>query len=636
MAISPPEVSSIPRSSAHDSTTPFTLDTPVFISNDTTTAGVQVFALEEQEEEEEPTGQIGGDTREMTEAEDEFQIPKRNKTSEAWDDFDEVEENGLNYAICKHCKKKLSRGKSKQTSSMWRHRNRCSARKASIRKAEQQTKLNFQPADDSFPTLPPLSGKFDMEKVREAAAHWVLMHEHPFTILEEEGFNLMMKRAVPEWKKISRATAKNDCMQVYELEKNKLRNKLKNVERVSITTDLWKSKNQKIEYMVITGHWIDSDWKLQKRVLSFVHIPPPHRGVEIASSIFKSAKEWGIEHKIYSISVDNASNNDVAVRILRDDISRSKKLLCDGKLFHVRCCAHILNLVVQDGISEIVDITKAIRDSVEFVNRSEGRALMFAEIAQQLHIPGKKLLYDCKTRWNATFEMLNCAIKFKDVFPRFQDREQSYDFCPSAEDWKKAEKVCSVLEKFWECTHIISGSDYPTSNLFLQELVKIKKVLDARVNDEDPFIRAMVRRMKTKFDKYWGECNLILAVAAILDPRQKMRVVDFTYPQMYLPSEASHNISTIRRVLFELYDEYVALAANPTGGPMASSSSQRQGTNATKKTRWGDFDQYCDEVETSEPHKSELVDYLDKPRQKIGEDLDEFDCLGWWKINRIS
>lgn len=126
--------------------------------------------------------------------------------------------------------------------------------------------------------------------------------------------------------------------------------------------------------------------------------------------------------------------------------------------------------------------------------------------------------------------MLNCAIKFKDVFPRFQDREQSYNFCPFAEDWEKAKKVCSVLEKFWECTHIISGSDYPTSNLFLQELVKIKKVLDAQVNDEDPFIRAMVRRMKTKFDKYWGECNLILAVAVILDPRQKMRVVDFTYP----------------------------------------------------------------------------------------------------------
>ena len=58
----------------------------------------------------------------------------------------------------------------------------------------QQTKLNFQPADEIFSTLPALhTGKFDMEAMREAAAHWVLMHEHPFTILEEEGFNIIMR-----------------------------------------------------------------------------------------------------------------------------------------------------------------------------------------------------------------------------------------------------------------------------------------------------------------------------------------------------------------------------------------------------------------------------------------------------------
>ncbi|XP_071916216.1 zinc finger BED domain-containing protein RICESLEEPER 2-like [Coffea arabica] len=243
-----------------------------------------------------------------------------------------------------------------------------------------------------------------MEAMREAAAHWVLMHEHPFTVLEEEGFNIMMRRGMPEWQKISRGIAKNDCVTVYEVEKKKLKNKLKHVQ------------------------------KLKKRVLNFVHIPPPRRGVEIAAAIFKCAKEWEIDHKIHTISVDNASNNDVAIRLLKDDFSRSKKLLCGGKLFHVRCCAHILNLVVQDGLSKIVDITNNIRESVEFVNRSKGRALLFAEIAQQLRIPGKKLLYDCRTRWNATFEMLNCAIKFKDVFPRFQDREPHYDFCPSPDD----------------------------------------------------------------------------------------------------------------------------------------------------------------------------------------------------------
>ncbi|KAL3532969.1 hypothetical protein ACH5RR_006490 [Cinchona calisaya] len=204
----------------------------------------------------------------------------------------------------------------------------------SLRQAMQQTKINFQPTDAPALPIPPLHfKKFDMEKMRETAAHW-----------------------------------------------------------------------------------------LQKRVLSFVHIPPPRRGVEISDAIFKCIKEWGIENKIFTISVDNASNNDVAIRLLKDAFSISKNLVCGGKLFHVRCCPHIFNLVVKDGLSQIVDITDNIRESAEFVNCSDGRLLLFANIVQQLLLSGRKLIYDCRTRWNSTFEMLSCAIKFKEVFPRFRDR----------------------------------------------------------------------------------------------------------------------------------------------------------------------------------------------------------------------
>ena len=94
---------------------------------------------------------------------------------------------------------------------------------------------------------------------------------------------------------------KNDCTAVYEMEKKKITNLLRQVSKLSLTTDLWKAKNQKIEYMVITSHWIDANWKLQKRVLNFVHIPPPRRGVEISVAIFKCVKEWGVDNKIYSI-----------------------------------------------------------------------------------------------------------------------------------------------------------------------------------------------------------------------------------------------------------------------------------------------------------------------------------------------
>ncbi|KAK4418453.1 Zinc finger BED domain-containing protein RICESLEEPER 2 [Sesamum alatum] len=129
--------------------------------------------------------------------------------------------------------------------------------------------------------------------------------------------------------------------------------------------------------------------------------------------------------------------------------------------------------------------------------------------------------------------MLAAAIKFKDVFLRFADREPHYDICPSAEDWTKAEKVCSVLELFWAATHIVSGSDYPTSNLFLNEVSRVKALLDKKSLDNDIFIRDIVARMKIKFDKYWGDSNLLMSIAAVLDPRQKLRALDFCFPRLY-------------------------------------------------------------------------------------------------------
>ncbi|XVE63664.1 hypothetical protein DITRI_Ditri07aG0037900 [Diplodiscus trichospermus] len=196
--------------------------------------------------------------------------------------------------------------------------------------------------DEQFVTPTLTNGKFDMAKMREANAHWIFMHAHPFTIVEEEVFNMMQRRGMLEWEKMSHNTIKKDCVQVYEIEKKKLKSLLKNISKISITTDMWKSTNQKLEYMVLTGHFVDSNWKLQKPVLSFVHLFPPHHGVEIADNFYKCLKDWSIEKKVYTISVDNASNNDSTIKILTDTFSRNKKLLCGGNLFHVRCCAHIL------------------------------------------------------------------------------------------------------------------------------------------------------------------------------------------------------------------------------------------------------------------------------------------------------
>ena len=82
-------------------------------------------------------------------------------------------------------------------------------------------------------------------------------------------------------------------------------------------------------------------------------MPPLRTGLDIADGIYKCLKKWEIEGKIFSISVDNVAYNDNVVNTLKTNFSKVRKLPCGGRLFHVRCCAHILDLLVKDGLSMI-------------------------------------------------------------------------------------------------------------------------------------------------------------------------------------------------------------------------------------------------------------------------------------------
>ncbi|XP_022716285.1 zinc finger BED domain-containing protein RICESLEEPER 2-like [Durio zibethinus] len=284
---------------------------------------------------------------------------KRQKTSAVWLEFKEVIlSDGSKKGECVHCKKKLAINTSKSTTQFKRHLTTYVKRKIF---QNQQQMINFQLVNTcgDVQILPALTdGKFDMVKMREAAAHWILMHEHPFSIIEEEGFNMMQKHEMPEWEKVSRNTIKKDCMQVYEAEKKKLKALLKTVSKISLTTDLWKSTL--FTYLLLVA------------VLRLLIV--------------------------FTLSVDNASSNDVAIKILKDTFSRNRMLLCGGKLFHVRCCAHILNLMVQDGFSEIKNVISDVHESVSFINQNEARLNSFSDIVQQLQLPDRKLILDCKTR----------------------------------------------------------------------------------------------------------------------------------------------------------------------------------------------------------------------------------------------
>jgi len=94
--------------------------------------------------------------------------------------------------------------------------------------------------------------------------------------------------------------------------------------------------------MVVTCNFVDSDWFLQKRVLNFCNVPPPYSGVVIVDALRKCFGDWGIQDNVFTITVDNAKANDIAIRIHKDDFELREILPIGGRLFHVRCMLMLL------------------------------------------------------------------------------------------------------------------------------------------------------------------------------------------------------------------------------------------------------------------------------------------------------
>ena len=96
--------------------------------------------------------------------------------------------------------------------------------------------------------------------------------------------------------------------------------------------------------MSLTGHFIDDDWKLHKRILSFCQVED-HRGETIGRKIEMCFREWGI-NVIFTLTMVNASSNGDTIKFFQTVTKDWEGTVLEHKFLHMRCCAHILNLIV--------------------------------------------------------------------------------------------------------------------------------------------------------------------------------------------------------------------------------------------------------------------------------------------------
>nr|XP_012569713.1 zinc finger BED domain-containing protein RICESLEEPER 1-like [Cicer arietinum] len=204
-------------------------------------------------------------------------------------------------------------------------------------------------------------------------------------------------------------------------------------------------------------------------------------------------------------------------------------LMRDVEHFHMRCAAHILNLVVTDGLKEFFSAISSIRNAVRFVKSSPHWAAKFREYVQLDGISCKKLLsLDVSTCWNSTYLMLEVAEKFQVAFGKLEVEESSYkDFFgkagpPTSSDWDTARAFATFLKLFYETTRVFSSSQHGSIHADFQQLSAIYCELQNASLNLSTIFASVAEDMLAKYDKYWGSItniNKLLYFGVIFDPR---------------------------------------------------------------------------------------------------------------------
>ena len=267
--------------------------------------------------------------------------------------------------------------------------------------------------------------------------------------------------------------------------------------------------------MVITVHYVDASWRLKKLIIGFKHITD-HKGQTISNVLLECLSDWGIIN-VFCITVDNATANSSALRKFQSSfaLGSDQAFVLDGEFLHMRCSAHIINLIVRDGMAEIDQSVVAIRNAVSYVRSHTNKLRSFELKVDSGKITRGSLPLDVKTRWNSTYLMLTTAQKFKVAFDKMEAEDRLYNdhFSefengasrvgpPQQRDWSAVEKLCQFLIIFYNSTLVVSASTSLNSHKCYGEIVTIATNLLELSSSPDSEMRSKASDMLKKFEKY--------------------------------------------------------------------------------------------------------------------------------------
>ncbi|KAG4996950.1 hypothetical protein JHK84_027983 [Glycine max] len=426
----------------------------------------------------------------------------------------------------------------------------------------------------------------EVELEQESQSISIIEHDLPIKFVEFRNIRQWLKYLNPDVIPISRNTTKVDVLKIHMREKEKLKELMVRIpSRISLTYDLWTTCTTK-GYICLTAHFIDTNWRLNSKILNFCHMPPPHIGHELSKKILDFLIDWGTKKKIFSWVVQEHLKSQLVLQ--------NNGLLCDEDFFHVNCSTHVLNLIVKERQKVCSKALEKIRDSVIYVRGSESRMKKFKE---------------CIERVGGVDTSASLCL---DVPTSLHFHDENYTYCPSVEEWKIGEKIYVFLLPFYETTNLILEESYHTSNFYFLQVSKIQCVILASLNDDDGV-----------FEKYWEEYSVVPALGAVLNPRIKLSLLEYCYSKVDASTSES-KLQKVKNKLYKLFKHYSFKEQNTTttqGTPISNIVNEPKSSFSQLL-----FNLVC------KIGKSQLEVYLEESNLDFSYH-ENLDVLHWWKDN---
>ncbi|KAH0669284.1 hypothetical protein KY285_023443 [Solanum tuberosum] len=511
------------------------------------------------------------------------------ETSQIWDHFSKfIAKGGKCRAKCNYCTKTFAADSVNGTTTLWNHLT-VKCLKSPFKSDKWQTTL--KPIKRGWPEGGSTEkGVFNMDEIKRAITEFIIIDEQPFRAVEGEGFKKLMAKAFPNFEVPSRVTVARHCLRIYQEEKEKLKELIKN-QRETI------------------AKWIED-----------------------------CLLGWGIEN-LFTVTLDNATANDAAIKSLKGRIEDWKGVMFENQFLHVRCNAHILNLIVKEGLDEQIEPISHIRSAIKYVRSSSSRFATFKSVVEKVKIDTRGLVsLDVETRWNSTYTMLDKALKFEKAFTRMYVDDQNYQKqCreistttknPSTDDWKNVKAFVKFLNIFYQATLKFSGSLYSTSHSFFHDFFNLRNDIIKYTKHDDLILVDMATRMKSKMDKYWGKfesMNMLLMVAVVLDPRYKMQYVEYILSIAYGSLMGRLKSQDVRDVLNLLYNHYNCSCSEDPNENIENDNCVMGESSDLLQSQW---EKHMNK-EGFVVKKSDLEIYLKDDVVKIND----FNILSWWKVS---